>query len=281
MNIRANMPAPARFAFRDGVAVITGAAGGIGGALAIALAKRGCHLALVDRQPLGPVAKSAAAAGVRVSEHVFDIGDEAAIADLPDVVLREHERVTLLINNAGVALAGSFEQIILEDFEWLMTVNFWGTVRMTKAFLPALKRQEAAQIVNLSSIFGIFAPPGQCAYAASKFAVRGFSEALRHELEAEGSPVRVSLVHPGGVRTSIARNARLSPGMDRERAAERIGEFEKRLKLQPEKAAARIVQGIERREPRILVGSDAVLLDKLQRLLPVRYWGLIRGRMTP
>ncbi|MBV8551011.1 MAG: SDR family NAD(P)-dependent oxidoreductase [Acidobacteriaceae bacterium] len=268
-----------RFLLRDGVAVITGAAGGIGGALARVLAGRGCHLALADQNEdaLAAVAREARARGVTVSEHVFDVADASAVAALPDAVARRHGRVTVLVNNAGVALAGSFEQVVLKDFEWLMNINFWGSVRMTKAFLPLLEREKAGQIVNVSSLFGLIAPPGQCAYSASKFALRGFTEVLRHELETENSPVRVSVVHPGGVRTGIAKNARLSPGLDPEKTARRLAEVERLLRLPPERAAERIVRGIERRERRILVGSDAVLFDGIQRLFPARYWPLVHG----
>src|SRR5262249_40413312 len=145
---------------------------------------------------------------------VLDVADHAAVAALPAAVLAAHGHVSVLVNNAGVALGGRFEQVAAEDFDWLMDINFGGTVRLTRAFLPALARERAAQLVNVSSIFGIIAPPGQTAYAASKFAVRGFSESLRHELETAGSPIGVTLVHPGGVRTAISTNARLAKNLD-------------------------------------------------------------------
>ena len=261
----------AAFPLQGGVAVITGAASGIGAALAQALAARGCNLALADVNAAGlkDVAERARSRGVHVSEHRLDVADADAVAAFPDAVLAEHGRVSVLVNNAGVAVGGRFEQVSPEDFEWLFSINFWGVVRMTRAFLPVLRREAAAQIVNLSSIFGIIAPPGEVAYAASKFAVRGFSEALRHELE--GSPVGVTLVHPGGVRTAIATNARTSAMSASEREAG--AKFaEKLLRLSPDVAAARIARGIERREKRVLVGRDAHQIAFIQRMFPVGYW---------
>jgi NAD(P)-dependent dehydrogenase (short-subunit alcohol dehydrogenase family) len=217
------------------VAVVTGAASGIGAALAEALAARGCGLALadVDAAGLSGVAERARRRGVAASEHRLDVADEGAVAAFPAAVLAEHGRVRVLVNNAGVALGGRFEQTDPADFEWLFSINFWGVVRMTRAFLPVLRREPgAAQIVNLSSVFGIVAPPGQAAYAASKFAVRGFSEALRHELEAEGAKVGVTVVLPGGVRTAIAANARRG-GMDEAERAAQAELWERLLRLPP------------------------------------------------
>ncbi len=266
------------FPLRDGVAVLTGAAKGIGAALALRLASRGCGLALIDRdrEALARVASAARKTAVAVSEHAADVGDPAAAESLREVVLAEHVRANLLINNAGVALLGRFDEVSLADLEWLFAINFWGTVRMCKAFLPVLRREPAAQIVNLSSIFGIVAPAGQTAYAASKFAVRGFSEALRHELEDTG--IGVSIVHPGYVKTAIARNARVAAAVDPKEAAERIANFDRVIGNSPEQAAERIVAGIERRQKRILVGTDAVRLDLLQRILPVSYWERMKRR---
>jgi short-subunit dehydrogenase len=266
------------FPLRDRVAVVTGAAKGIGAALAMRLAARGCHLALADRDgdALAGVAAAARQTGAAVSEHAGDVADPAAAESLCAAVLAEHGRASVLINNAGVALLGRFEEISLADMEWLFAINFWGTVRMCKAFLPVLRQQPAAQIVNLSSIFGIVAPAGQTGYAASKFAVRGFSEALRHELEDTG--IGVSVVHPGYVRTGIARSARVAAAMDPQEAAERIANFDRMTGNGPDEAAARIVEGIERRQKRILIGRDALRLDWMQRMLPVSYWALMKRR---
>ncbi len=261
----------ARFPLQGGTAVLTGAASGIGAALAADLAARGCNLALADVNAAGlqAVAARARAAGVAVSEHVVDVADQAAVAALPAAVLAQHREVTLLINNAGVALGGTFEQVPPADFEWLFGINFWGVVSMTRAFLPLLRRAETAHLVNVSSIFGIVAPPGQVAYAASKFAVRGFSEALRHELA--GSNVGVTTVHPGGVRTSVDASARRS-GLSDAEAAQQRQISARLLQLSPEAAAAEIVRGIRTRNKRVLVGRDARQIALVQRLFPVGYW---------
>jgi NAD(P)-dependent dehydrogenase (short-subunit alcohol dehydrogenase family) len=258
------------------VAVITGAAGGIGRATALALARRGCHLALADIDGEGAAATAHAAQGhgVRATAHRLDVADRAAVHAFPSAVLDAHQRVDLLMNNAGVALGGTFEQVAERDFDWLMDVNFAGPVRLTRAFLPHLRASDDARIVNVSSIYGIIAPPGQAAYAASKFALRGFSNALRHELE--GSTVAVSVVHPGGVATSIARNARVPAGAPESEVAAGRRTMEKLLRMPPEEAAAIIVRGIERRQPRILVGGDARAAALLERLAPVGYWHLLK-----
>ena len=259
---------------RGGVAVITGAASGIGAALAVDLARRGMHLALVDLDAAGleSAAAQARTAGVTVSTHAMDVADHAAVAALPAAVLATHGHVTALVNNAGVAIGGMFEQVDAGDFDWLMDINFGATVRLTRAFLPLLARESAAQLVNVSSIFGIIAPPAQTAYSASKFAVRGFSESLRHELEMAGSPVGVTIVHPGGVRTAISENARLAKGLDAADVARERANWRSLLALAPEKAAEIIAVAIERREPRVLVGQDAKAAALVQRLFPVTYW---------
>ena len=259
---------------RGGVAVLTGAASGIGAALAVDLARRGMQLALVDVDAAGLEASAAQAraAGAKVSTHVMDVSDHAAVAALPAAVLAQHGRVTALVNNAGVALGGMFEQVAAEDFDWLMAINFDATVRLARAFLPLLARESAAQLVNVSSIFGIIAPPGQTAYCASKFAVRGFSESLRHELEASGSPIGVTIVHPGGVRTAIAASARVPRGLSAEEVERERINFGKLLVLDPASAAQQIAVAIERRAPRVLVGKDARAAALVQRLFPVTYW---------
>jgi short-subunit dehydrogenase len=254
--------------------VITGAASGIGAALALNLARRGMHLALVDLDAAGleATAARAKAAGVTASTHAMDVADHAAVSALPAAVLDAHARVTVLVNNAGVALGGLFEQVDADDFDWLMAINFGATVRLTRAFLPLLAREDAAQLVNVSSIFGIIAPPAQTAYSASKFAVRGFSESLRHELAMARSPVGVTLVHPGGVRTAISENARLAKGLDAAEVARERANWRSLLALSPEAAAETIALSIARREPRVLVGKDAKAAALVQRLFPVTYW---------
>jgi short-subunit dehydrogenase len=266
----------ADFNLSGGVAVVTGAASGIGAALARGLAAKGCNLALADRDAAG-LATSATVArekGVKVSEHVLDVADAKAIAAIPEQVLAQHNRVNVLINNAGVALGGTFAQTDLADFEWLMNINFYGVIRMTHAFLPYLQREQKAQIVNISSIFGIIAPPGQTAYCASKFGVRGFSESLRHELI--GSSIGVTVVHPGGIATNIAENARNPKGVNSDEVERRRKRARQMLTLSPDIAAATIIDGVETRAWRVLIGSDAKRVALLQRLLPVRYWNIIR-----
>jgi short-subunit dehydrogenase len=258
---------------RGGVAIVTGAAHGIGRALVLRLAEEGMSLALVDRdgETLETAAAAAKACGaVAVSTHRLDIADADAVAALPKAVIERHGRATLLVNNAGVALMGSFDEISLADLEWLMGINFWGTVRMTKAFMPLLKREQAAHIVNLSSVFGIIGPAGQTAYSASKFAVRGFSESLRHELA--DSNISISVVHPGGIATDIAAHARVPDTIDAKVAKAAIDGFRRVARTSPTAAADRILRGIKKREKRILIGGDARLIDIVQRLMPVTYW---------
>ena len=268
---------------RHTVGVITGAGSGIGRALALRLAREGCALALADKDAhnVAVTAADAKKAGAAtVSTHALDVADLAAVMRFRDEVRQAHGRVSLLINNAGVALGGDFEQVSIDDMRWLLDINFWGVVHGCKLFLPLLRQEREAQIVNISSIFGIMAPAGQAAYAASKFAVRGFSEALRHELG--GSTIRVTTVHPGGVRTAIARNARAAKGFGAEKRERMIADFEKKLaRTTPEQAAERIVRGIKRGEQRIMIGADAWLLAALAWLLPVRYWMVVDRLLLP
>ena len=252
-------------------AIVTGAASGIGRALAGALARRRCHLALADINEAGleRTAEITASPGIRLSCHQLDITDAEAVAGFPKIVQASHPGVDLLFNNAGVALWGTFEQISDHDFEWLFSINFRGMVRMTRAFLPLLKESDDARLVNMSSVFGLIGPPGQTAYAASKFAVRGFSESLRHELE--GSRVGVTVVHPGGIATPIAETARVSAGISDEEAENERANSRKLLRLPPEIAAETIVRGVERRKVRVLVGTDAKVIDFMARVAPVSY----------
>ncbi len=255
-------------------ALITGAASGIGRALSIELAKRGCDLALCDIDETGLSGTAAACdPGRSVSLHTLDVADADAIASLPDEIRRSHPRLDILVNNAGVALGGTFEQVTDADMHWLFDINFWGVVRMSRAFLPMLRASDAGRLVNVSSLFGFIAPPGQAAYAASKFAVRAFSESLRHELADTG--VSVSTVHPGGVATSIADNARLPGSVNEADIVAERERFARLLRLSPERAASVIADGLERRRPRIVVGNDAKLMALLERLMPISYWRLL------
>src|SRR6202790_5035605 len=207
-------------------AAVTGAASGIGRALALELAARGCDLALADRDEAGlqaVAAEIAKAHARKVTVHRVDVGEPAEIEAFAQAALAAHPGLNILVNNAGVALLGQFNEIDQAQMDWLMNINFWGVVHATRAFLPHLARQRAAHIVNLSSLFGIIAPPGQSAYCAAKFAVRGFSESLRHELATANSSVRLSVVHPGGVTTNIVRNSRTGVGVtDNERRGQMI-----------------------------------------------------------
>ncbi len=263
----------------NGVAVVTGAGSGIGRALAQQLAAAGSALALADIDEAGllETARSLEKKSALVTTHVLDVADEDGVRSFAEDVAGRHGRVTLLINNAGVALHGNFEEVSLDDFRLLMNINFWGTVYGVKFFLPLLRREKRAQIVNISSVFGMVAPAGQCAYAASKFAVRGFTEALRHELD--GGNVCVSCVHPGGIRTQIARRARVGAGVTGTGHQEKAASFERLLRTSPEAAAARILRGVERREPRVLIGADAYQVDILLRFRPATYWKTLSRRL--
>jgi short-subunit dehydrogenase len=254
------------------VAVITGAGSGIGRALAQALAEEGCHLALADinEDNLHSLSQELQHPERRISCHRLDVADREAVFAFADQVREQHGGAYLVINNAGVAVSQSIAELSYADFEWLMNINFWGVVHGSKAFLPQLLANGSGHIANLSSIFGIVSLPSQGAYNASKFAVRGFTEALRQELCHTG--VSASCVHPGGIKTNIARAARFYKGIDGQRDAERAAQaFDKLARTTPQQAAARIIQGIKARRPRILIGQDAHLLDWIQRLFPSRY----------
>ena len=264
------------------VAVVTGAGGGIGRGIALALSRRGCHLALADVSAAGLAETAAMIRGAQVSTHRLDVTDREACLALPQQVLDTHGRVDLLVNNAGVAIGGTFEQVDESDFDWLMEVNFHAVVRLTRAFLPHLKASDQARIVNVSSLFGLIAPPGQTAYCAAKFAVRGFSESLRRELEEAGSSVGVTVVHPGGINTDIARNARPPRHVTNEEASLIAAErdrFQKFLCMSPVQAGEIIVAGIEKERSRILVGNDAKAASFIERLVPVGYWNLLKRSM--
>lgn len=265
-------------------AVITGAASGIGRAMALELAARGCDVALADMDETG--LKSVAADIQRahqrkVSVHRVDVAQPPQIEELAKAAIAAHPGLNIVMNNAGVALFGQFHEIDQAQLEWLMNINFWGVVHGTRAFLPHLQLQREAHIVNVSSIFGIVAPPGQTAYSAAKFAVRGFSEALRHELQTNNSPVHLSVVHPGGVATNIVNSSRVGVTMtDNQRRADAIDRFNRVPKKTPQEAAQRIIRGIEKNEPRILIGPDARRMDLLQRLKPGTYWATMARRIA-
>ncbi|OYY63745.1 SDR family oxidoreductase [Sphingomonas sp. 28-62-11] len=266
-----------KLGLNDAVVVLTGAASGIGAAMADQLAAKGARLALIDKNgdALAVTVDRARAAGVEVTGHVIDVTDRAAVAALPEQVLAAHGRTTVLVNGAGVTLFGNFDQLTLDEFDWIMDVNFNSMVRMTHAFMPVLKQQPQAYICNISSVFGLFAPPSQAGYAASKFAVRGFSEALRHELE--GSSIGLTIVHPGGVNTAIARDARVSAAVTPQDAVAQKARAAKLLKTSAQTAARQIIVAIESRQPRLLIGGDARMGDLIQRLFPATYWSKMNG----
>jgi short-subunit dehydrogenase len=270
-------------AIRGSAAAVTGAASGIGRALALELAARGCDVALADRDEAGlqtVAAEINRTHSQKVTVHRVDVSEPQQIADFAQAATSAHPGLNIVVNNAGVALLGQFNEIDQAQMDWLMNINFWGVVHATRAFLPHLARQREAHIVNLSSIFGIIAPPGQTAYAAAKFAVRGFSESLRHELQMAAGPVRLSVVHPGGVSTNIVRNSRAGTGVtDNARRAQSIERFDAIAKTTPAAAALRIIQGIEKNQPRILIGNDARFMDLLQRLRPGTYWSVLARRI--
>lgn len=264
-----------RYDLKGRTALITGAGSGIGRAISCSLAQRGCHLALSDINEAGltETATLVSGRGVRVTQHRLDVSDRAEIEAFPAMVKPVHGGIDIMVNNAGVAVGGAFEQVAEKDFEWLFEINFWGVVRMTRAFLPMLSKSSDARIVNLSSVFGLVSPPGQSAYSASKFAVRGFSQSLAREL-AE-TRIGVTVVHPGGVATRIATDARIPEGLPADEVAQHREKFQSLLKLSPEKAGDIIVRGIERRKSRVIVGNDAKVLALMERIAPVAHGRLL------
>ena len=285
------------------VAAITGAGSGIGRALATELARRGTHLALsdVDEAGLAGTVALCEGHGVKVTSQRVDVADRAAVHAWADQVVDDHGRVNLVVNNAGVALLATIDAMSYDDFDWLMNINFWGVVHGTKAFLPHLKAAGEGHIVNLSSVFGLVSVPSQAAYNSAKFAVRGFTDALRMELEIEPCGVSCTTVHPGGIKTNIARSARIdessrvmtgrghrgAPAADPQGdpgdhgdllAGDLAGDFDKLAATSPDKAARQILAAVEADRRRVLVGPDAKVIDVVGRL-PARLYqrALVRG----
>jgi short-subunit dehydrogenase len=265
------------YTFENGVAVVTGAASGIGAALAHTLAELGSDLVLIDRdaERLDAVA-AALRVGRRapqVATHVVDLADVEAAERLARTLAAQQPRITLLVNNAGVSLGGRFDQVTLEEFDWVVNINFRATVLLTHYLLPVLRLTPGSHLVNVSSIFGLVAPAGQSAYASSKFAVRGFTEALRSELAAE--QVGVTCVYPGGIRTRMIQNARMGSGVALSEMVAGRREWERILTMDPARAAAQIVAGIRHRRARVLIGWNSKGPDVLARLLPGTYGPLL------
>ena len=267
--------------FTGRVAAITGAGSGIGRALAKDLAGRGCHLALSDIDELGlaDTVEQCRAGGVTVTSQRLDVADRASVDAWADRVVEEHGRVNLIFNNAGVALVATVEAMSYEDFEWLMNINFWGVVHGTKAFLPHLVASGEGHVINVSSVFGLISVPSQSAYNSAKFAVRGFTDALRMELEIDGAPVSATTVHPGGIKTNIVRNARIDEGSGALGDASNVrATFDRVALTSPEKAARQILAAVANDRRRALIGPDAKVIDLLARLPGGLYQrALVRG----
>lgn len=261
--------------FDGRVAVITGAGSGIGRALALNLAHRGAHLAIsdVDSEALVETLVQCEKIGARTVSYELDVADRAAVHLHAEAVVSEFGRVNVVINNAGVALGADVLDMTWDDFEWVMNVDFWGVANGTKAFLPALIESGEGHLVNISSVFGLMGIPGQSAYNSAKFAVRGFTEALRQEMKIARHPVGVSCVHPGGIKTNIVANARGMDDLgDREQVERR---FQQIAMTTPTRAAAVILAGVERDKPRILIGPDARGFDLIPRIVGPRYQDIL------
>jgi short-subunit dehydrogenase len=257
-----------------GTTVITGGASGMGAETARLLAAKGARVALLDRNADGLTAVAASLAGDGHTTHIVDLTDDDAVFAAVRDVEAAHPVIHSLIACAGSSMLGDIDQLTMEEMRWLMDVNLWGTVNVTKALLPALRRAPAAHITHLVSIYGLAAPAGRIPYAMSKFAVRGFTEALRHELER--SSVSVGAVYPAGVKTGIILHGRFAAAID-PAIAQRAAEAQAAMyHTEPQDAAARIVDATVRRKARTMVGREARLVDVLARLMPAHYWNFMR-----
>lgn len=261
----------ARQSLKDKVAVITGTGSGMGRELALQLAEKGCRLAISDINPAS-LEETARSVNSDVFAEPLDVSDREAFETYADKVTKRFGQVDILINNAGVAISGRLDETSYADFEWLMGINFWGVVNGSKSFLPQMIRQKSGTIVNMSSMLGLIALPAQGAYAASKFAVRGFTECLRQEMVMDKTGIHAICVHPGVIQTNIAKNSRFySDPFGNTSKAEAADEFAQMAKVTASKAAAEIIKGIERQKPRILIGKDVKFVEKLQHIRPVYY----------
>ncbi|MFW1754575.1 SDR family NAD(P)-dependent oxidoreductase [Acinetobacter wanghuae] len=265
--------------FNNKVAAITGAGSGIGQQLAVLLAKQGCHLALsdVNEKGLADTVALVKESGVRVTTKKVDVAKLEEVKAWAAQVEQEHGSINMIFNNAGVALGSTVEGASYEELEWIVNINFWGVVYGTKEFLPLIKKTGDGHIINISSLFGLTAQPTQSAYNATKFAVRGFTEALRQELDMEKSGVSALCVHPGGIRTNIALAAKMNDslltlGMNPEKSAK---SFNKLLRCPPEEAARQILEAVQKDKRRLLIGNDAKAIDIMQRVLPTGYQKVI------
>lgn len=270
--------------FDGKVAAITGAGSGIGKSLAIELAKRNCNVALgdVDAEGLATTVSEIKSLGsnIQISSTLVNVSDREAMHQWADSVVKDHGKVNLVFNNAGVALGGTVQDTEYSDYEWVVNINMWGVLYGTKAFLPYMKQaNEEGHIINISSVFGLFSQPTQSGYNMSKFAVRGFTESLRQELDIEDGDISATSVHPGGIKTNIARNARMSTSMetltDGATSENMRNSFESLFMTTPEQAAKTILKGVLKNKRRVLIGPDAVVLDLMQRCMPVTYQKLV------
>ena len=258
--------------FKDKVCVITGAGSGIGAACAKAMAAEGAIIIGADMRldMLKKVAAEVEKAGGTMEAHQLDVADRDAVFALAAKVEKKHGGADLVLNNAGVAHGATVEEMTMDNFQWVMDIDFWGVVHGTQAFLPPMIKRGSGHIANVSSIFGLIGVPTQAAYNAAKFGVLGFSEALRHEMH--GTDVNVSTIHPGGINTNIVRHARFQQGPDMESEREEaIQRFQQLPRTQPEGAANTIMKGIKRKKGRILIGGDAYFVDWVRRLFPTHY----------
>lgn len=261
--------------FNNKVAAITGAGSGMGQQLAILLAKAGCHLSLsdVNEQGLAETVELLKPYPVRVTSQKVNVADREQVKAWAADTVQNHGSVNMIFNNAGVGLAATVEGASYQDLEWIVGINYWGVVYGTKEFLPYLKQSGEGHIINTSSLFGLTAQPTQSAYNSTKFAVRGFTESLRQELDIENSGVSALSVHPGGIRTNIANDARMSDsirslGMNPDKSAK---VFNKLLRMPPEEAAQQMLDAVLKNKRRLLIGNDAKTLDLIQRVLPTGY----------
>lgn len=259
---------------RGRTTVITGAAAGIGADVARQLAARGARIALLDRNADGLAAVAATLEGTGHTTHVIDLTDDDAVTVVVAEVEASHSRIQALVTCAGSSMLGDIDQVTMAEMRWLMDVNLWGTVNVTRALLPALRREPAAHITHLVSIYGLAAPAGRIPYAMSKFAVRGFTESLRHELER--STITVGAVYPAGVKTGIILHGRYAAAIDPAVAQRAAAAQAKMYHTEPADAAARIVEATVRRRPRTMIGREARLVDVLARVTPTHYWAPMR-----